>query len=70
MPINSPSGFLDITNATNIASGTLDVARVPTLNQSTTGSAATLTAPSNTVARKFSSKVPPTLQEKNLLNSR
>jgi hypothetical protein len=32
-------------NAANIATGTLDVARVPTLNQSTTGSAATLTTP-------------------------
>ena len=32
-------------NATNIASGTLDAARIPTLNQSTTGSAATLTTP-------------------------
>jgi hypothetical protein len=32
-------------NAANIASGTLDAARVPTLNQSTTGSAATLTTP-------------------------
>jgi hypothetical protein len=32
-------------NATTIASGTLDAARIPTLNQNTTGSAATLTTP-------------------------
>ena len=32
-------------NATNIASGTLNAARVPTLNQSTTGTAAALTTP-------------------------
>jgi len=32
-------------NATNITTGTLDAARIPTLNQSTTGSAATLTTP-------------------------
>jgi hypothetical protein len=32
-------------NASNISSGTLDAARVATLNQDTTGSAATLTTP-------------------------
>ena len=43
--ISGDGSGLTALNATNIASGTLDVARIPTLNQNTTGSAATLTTP-------------------------
>ena len=49
-------------NAANIASGTLDAARIPTLNQSTTGSAATLTTPRSIGGVNFdgSSSITPT----------
>jgi hypothetical protein len=46
--ISGDGSGLTALNATNIASGTLDAARIPTLNQNTTGSAgsaATLTTP-------------------------
>jgi len=49
-------------NATTITSGTLDSARIPTLNQSTTGSAATLTTPRSIGGVDFdgSSSITPT----------
>ena len=39
-------------NASNISSGTIDAARVPTLNQNTTGTAAGLSGSPDTVLRK------------------